>query len=189
MIVDVPVTPTVTITTIPGGNITPGELVTVEATVTNGISAPTFQWYVNGVPVTGATSAVLTRTFSNMDSVSCEVTTTGGCAGIMGSGSVTIHIANVGVTQVAAANGDIQLVPNPNKGTFTVKGSLATASNEEVTIEVTDMIGKVVYTGKAATHNGEINEKIQLNNLANGMYILSVHADTENKVFHMVIEQ
>ena len=189
MIVDVPTTPTVTITTIPSGNITPGEVVTIEATVTNGISSPAFQWYVNGVAVSGATSPVLTRTFSNMDSVSCEVTTTGGCAGIMGSGSVTIHIANVGVTQVAAATGDIQLVPNPNKGTFTVKGSLATASNEEVTIEVTDMIGKVLYTGKAATHNGEINEKIQLNNLANGMYILSVHADTENKVFHMVIEQ
>ena len=189
MTVDVSMTPTVVITTIPGNTVAPGQLVTIEATVTNAGSSPTFQWLLNGIQIPGATSPVLTRTFSDMDVVTCDVTSSGGCAGVVGNGSVTIHVTNVGVTQVASASGSIQLVPNPNKGLFTVKGTLATTSDEEVTLEVTDMIGKVVYSSKVVARNGELNEKIQINNLANGMYILSVHSETESKVFHMVVEQ
>ena len=92
--------------------------------------------------------------------------------------------------QVNAAGSNVQLVPNPNKGTFNLKGTLATTVDEEVTIEVTDMLGQVIYSSKVAAHNGELNEKIQLSNtIANGMYLLNLRSASDNAVFHMVIEQ
>jgi len=85
--------------------------------------------------------------------------------------------------------GDIE-VPNPNKGIFTVKGSLGTAVDQEVSFEVTNMLGQVIYTSKVMSHNGEISTTIQLGtNLANGMYIPNMRSESENKVFHIVIEQ
>jgi hypothetical protein len=52
------------------------------------------------------------------------------------------------------------------------------------------MLGQVVYKDNIVAKGGKLDEKIALSKtLANGMYILTVRAATENKVFHMVIEQ
>ena len=81
-------------------------------------------------------------------------------------------------------------MPNPNSGLFTLKGTLGTAVDEEVTIEVTDMIGQVIYNKKVLVSGGRINEQVQLNNgLANGMYLLNLQSASDNKAFHFVIEQ
>jgi len=192
MEVDPSISPAVTVTANPGANIYTGENVTFTATVTNGGTNPTYQWYVNGNPVMGADMPTFSaNNLSDGDVVECLVTSSGGCAGLQGNNMITMHVtSNVGVKQVASVSGDVQLVPNPNKGVFTVKGTLGTTADQEVTLEVTDLLGQVIYTGKVQVHNGEINEKIQLgNSVANGMYILNLSSATENKVFHMVIEQ
>jgi hypothetical protein len=81
-------------------------------------------------------------------------------------------------------------MPNPNNGGFVINGTLASAANEEVSIEVTDVLGQIVYTGKVMARNGEVNERIQLgNNIANGMYILNLHTATEVAAFHFVVKQ
>jgi len=37
---------------------------------------------------------------------------------------------------------------------------------------------------------GKLNKQVQLgHSIASGMYLLNVHSETENKVFHIVIEQ
>ena len=193
MIVDVATTPVVTITSDPSNStVAPGQQITFTATVTGGGSGVSYQWFVDGIAVTGATSPVFSgNSFSNLQSVTCMVTTTGACSGLTGtSAPSTVHITNVGVQQVNAAGSNVQLVPNPNKGIFILKGALATAVDEEVTIEVTDMLGQVIYSSKVVAHNGELNEKIQLSNtIANGMYLLNLRSASDNAVFHMVIEQ
>ncbi len=191
MVVDVPVTPSVTILAFPGLNIASGQTVTFTASLNNAVIAPSYQWAVNGIPVSGATMATYeTSDLANSDVVSCEVISGGGCAGLSGSASATIHVSGVGVNNVGFAGSDIKLVPNPNKGIFTISGTLGTTAGEEVTIEVTNMLGQVVYTTKVNVANGKINETVQLNNLiANGMYILNLRSTSGNKVFHLVVEQ
>jgi len=116
------------------------------------------------------------------------VTSSGGCAGIQGSGTETIHVSNVGVKQVTTGT-DVQIVPNPNKGIFTLRGTIGKTSGE-VSVEITDMLGQVIYNNKIATQSGSINERIQLNNnIANGMYILNLYSDAGSQVFHIVVEQ
>jgi hypothetical protein len=112
------------------------------------------------------------------------------CGYLLGSGSVTVHSSNVGVAPVPVMTGDIRLVPNPNKGIFMINGTFATTSDLEVTVEVTNVLGQVVYSSNVMTHNGIIDEKVQLNNsIANGMYVVSIRSANESKVFHMVVEQ
>ena len=102
-------------------------------------------------------------------------------------GDVTTNITPLVVTTPAAS---VNLVPNPNKGTFTVKGTLGSMEDEVAILEVTDVFGQVIYKNKVTAYGGRLNETITLNNtLANGMYMLIVQNGTEQKVFHFVIEQ
>jgi uncharacterized protein YjdB len=190
MTVNVSTVPVVTIAVTPTGTIAPGQMVTLVATVVNGGPTPGYQWLINGNPIPGANMSSYSNTnFVDGDSVSCQVLSSGGCTGLLGMGYAKLHVMNVGVKQLASSGSNIQLIPNPNKGTFIVKGTIGTAS-EEVTMELTNMLGQVIYTNKVTTTNGEINEKIQLSNIpANGMYMLNLRSATDNKVFHMVIEQ
>ena len=163
----------------------------IDVSVTNGGTNPTYQWYVNSNLIPGATSASFTNhEFFNNDSVYCLVTASGPCGGLTTSKYVIIRLLGVGVAQVSSAASDVRLVPNPNKGTFSVTGNLGTSIDQEVTLEVTNMLGQVIYTGKTRTQNGSINEHMQLgSNLPNGMYILDLRSGTEKSVFHFVIEQ
>ena len=126
----------------------------------------------------------------NGDVVGCVVSSHNSCGSRSTYQTVNLRVFdNVGVKNVNKIS-DVSLVPNPNKGVFTIKGNLATATDENVTIEVTNMLGQVVYTTKVDVKGGKINERIQLGNtLANGMYILNLHSAAENTVFHFVLEQ
>ncbi len=191
MEVDVPVTPVVTLSANPGTDIGYGETASITAHLSNTVPFPVYKWYVNGLIVPSATTPILiSSNFLDGDIVTCAVVSGGGCPGLTGSASLTLHVINVGVKPVTLTGSDIRLLPNPNKGVFTIKGTLGTVSAEEVSFEITDMLGQVIYKDKVSTRNGEIDEKIVLGKeIANGMYILSLHTGTENKVFHMVVEQ
>jgi len=191
MEVDDSLIPVVTINAYPGVNVSVGESVTLTASVINAGSAPSYQWFVNGAPVPGANAASFTSSnYSGIDSVSCVVTSSGGCTGLTGFNSIRIVTNTTGVNQVVANNSNIQLIPNPNNGNFTIKGSLGTTDDQEVTVEIADMLGQVIYKDKVMAHSGNIDQKIQLSStIANGMYILSLSSASANNVFHVVIEQ
>ena len=192
MEVDAPVLPVVSIAAHPGGTVAPGEMVTFVATITSGGGpTPSYQWLVDGIAITGANGpSFATSTLNDGDSVTCQVLSSGGCSGLVGFNSITVHVRGVNVPVVNASTSDIKLVPNPNNGSFTLKGTLGTTADEEVSYEITDLVGQVVYRGTFTAHSGEVNEHIQVNNtLANGMYMLNLHSDGGSKVFHVVIEQ
>ncbi len=83
---------------------------------------------------------------------------------------------------------EFTLIPNPNTGEFTVKGTFASMTDEQVSIEIVNMLGQVVYRNNITALNGDMNERIQLgNNMASGSYILNLRSENERKVFHFVI--
>ena len=173
MTVELPTEPIVTIVSVLGPVIDGIAYTdTFTAVVTNAGFAPTYQWSVNGIDVPGATIPMFTpASVASGDLVTCTVVNHSACGTLPSSGQAVVTLTNVGVKTITAAS-DVRLVPNPNKGLFTVKGTLGTVSNEEVSVEVTDMLGQVIYKDKVMAHGGAINEKIQLSNtIANGMYI------------------
>jgi uncharacterized protein YjdB len=181
--------PAVTITANPGFTFAAGTSVTLTANVSSGGPTPTLQWYIGSVAISSATNSTFTSaSFNNGDSVSCQVTGSGTC-GLSAFNSVIMRYSGVGVASTGNVS-DVRLMPNPNKGEFIVKGTLAVKADREVAIEVTNMLGQVVYHGTTVAHDGNIDCRIKLDNtLANGMYILNVMADNEKQVFHFVLEQ
>ena len=192
MIVDTPVTPIVVVDGVPGTEIGWGQYDTLVATVTSGVGPFAYQWILNGVPVVGATTnTYISNKFNHpkQDSVACMVTSSGICP-VTTFGWVYINSTNVGVKPVLNGANDITVIPNPNQGVFVVKGTLATTTDEEVTMEVTNVLGQVVYKELVTAKQGKLNQQIQLSKtLANGMYILSLRTGSESRVFHVVVEQ
>jgi sugar lactone lactonase YvrE len=92
--------------------------------------------------------------------------------------------------QNEASTATIALVPNPNKGEFTIKGTLGSnaASDAEFAFEVADMLGHIVYKSKARAEYGHLYVPVSMgNNLANGMYLLMVRTENEQSVVRFVI--
>jgi hypothetical protein len=185
-----PQLPAVTITADPGTTITSGQSLKLTAIASNSYM-PTYQWYLNGGLIHGATLSTFTASnYLNQDEVSCRVTNNTPCGKFDVVGTIVISVNSVGVAAVGTDKFDVRLVPNPSKGDFVVKGTINGLNGDNVALEVTDVLGQVIYTGKADVRNGQINESVKLDGtLANGMYIVSLRTATENKVFHLVLQK
>ncbi len=182
-----PVIPSVTISAYPGTHIAKGERVTFTAQVTKGGTDPYFEWFVNGIRVPGVMSQTfITSKLSNKDSVTCIVTRNDACA--MTSFNSVYVTVGLDVTQVTSTAMDVSVMPNPNNGTFIIKGSLGVTGNTEVFLEMTNMLGQVVYKNKVIATDGIINEQVWLSNMATGLYILNVRTANENKAVHVIVQ-
>lgn len=95
-----------------------------------------------------------------------------------------------GEKHTGTTSGEVVAVPNPAAGSFTIQGSTGKSASEEVSIEVTDMNGKVIQTVKVAAANGTLNTKVQLSNsVPNGMYMVNVRSTSINKTLHVLIQK
>ena len=186
-----PVSPVVTITAVPGTDVTDKQSVTFTANITNTVVAPAYQWLKNGKLIAGETKQTYTgKNFANYDTIRCNVTS-GQLCQASGSEKVYMHVTSGGTAVLPVWGAEVlTVIPNPNKGEFVVKGTLGVTGDEEVSLQLTNMIGQVVYNSKVVARDGNLDEHIKLGStLPNGVYLLSVHSESVSRVFHLVIEQ
>jgi hypothetical protein len=167
-----------------------GQPVTFTATLMNAGVSPEVQWLINGAEVSGAnTLSFLTSLLQDLDTVSIRVMTSGPCGDKFTFASLVVNMSSVGVTPVTAAAGmDIRIMPNPNNGTFVIKGDVGAGINGDVHVEVTNMLGQSVYKEVVRAKNGSIEQRISLDgNLSNGIYLLNVIAGDQTKVFPVTV--
>ncbi len=190
-------TPVESIAAYPGGALAPGQPDTLIATVTNGGTGISYQWKIDGIAVSGATSdTFVSSSLANNDTVSC--TTSGGsyCGEVSAEAQVVISINNTEVSIMSPGISGVRLIPNPNNGTFTVTGNTG-SDDGPVSIEITDMVGQVVCRKTLQAINGKFSEKFELaNSLANGAYLLNLSgkansnlSDTGHIIFHFIISK
>ncbi len=190
MSVDSIIIPHVSVYPDPGFVVEVGKPVTLLTSVTGAGDDPKYQWKRNGYDIPGATSDTYTGVFSDYDSISCVVTSSGVCANVGTHDWVFISTAPLSVSTQGMVAGNLRLMPNPNRGTFTVKGSLGVAKDAEINADITNMLGQVVYRGVLKAKRGEVDAQIVLDkSLANGMYLLTLQTQEGQKVFHFVMEQ
>jgi hypothetical protein len=181
--------PVVAISANPSVSIVPGQTATLTATVANAGASPTYQWYLNNVPIAGATDTTyVSSTFADLDAVTCEVTSSGICGGLTSFNILYMSVKPTAGIQATAAIADIQLYPNPNNGRFSVSGFLGSTFNETVSIVVTDVVGKVIYSSEARVENGKVNSAIEMGeNIVNGMYFLKISPERGSWVRSFII--
>jgi hypothetical protein len=177
------------IAAVPGTAIQVGQEVTFTAAIANKAEAQSYQWQINGRDVKGAVAATFTTgSLTDDDIIAC---TAKGLCGNPVTASVKMKVLGTDNTAQPVAQGSIAVTPNPNKGAFIIKGSLGgNLNDEDVTIEITDVLGQSILQKTIIAKKGWINENIQLSsNVANGMYLLSLRSDSGSQVVHLIIEQ
>jgi len=130
----------------------------------------------SGVAVTGSLLSIANAgTFTPMYSYT-NLTT--GCSN---SATVTVIVANcTGIDNTLSNNTSVKVYPNPNSGSFVVE----TEDTGVKEIELIDLSGRVVFSENTENQNF----KIDIQNLANGVYRLKVSSD-KGTVIMKVIKQ
>ncbi len=186
MVVGPITTTSVTIAAHPDTTIIIGTSDTLTATALNAGAGATYQWYLNGLPVVGATDMnYISSTFSDNDSVYCVVHGTNPCSSpaVVYSNGLKIHVIIVNAVHNAAPSiSAINLIPNPNAGSFTFNCSVV-GDDQQATVMITDLLGKVVYSDDAAIVNGKIRKQITVaDQFTNGIYMLQVVTNSGRQV-------
>lgn len=141
-------------------------IINTAGTLSTSVTYDSYQWYLDGSAITGATNPTYTTTqdgdyylvasFNN----DCMISNTSNTVSV-GSGTNGIQTKNIG---------QLQLFPNPSNGIVTIQTDGIIQS-----IEVSTINGKVLYMA-----NQTINQ-LNLNSFENGIYLVKV--ETENGTF------
>jgi hypothetical protein len=177
------------VTAQPGTSVALGQEVTLSAKIANGSPVQSYQWLLNGEVVANANTATYKNSnIADNDVIACSIK--GECGDQLVVASVKISVSSEDIAQVAATATSISVLPNPNKGTFTIKGNFNGTTDDEAIIEMMDVLGQVVYKENVQVKKGVINHQVRLaKDLANGMYLLTLRSNMGNKIFHVVIEK
>ena len=185
-----------TVSVIPSApSVVSGSPVTFVASAPHAGTNPTYQWYITGVAVPGATnSSFVTDTLVNGQTVTVAETTSDHCASPATAMSTGVHVTVLpntsGVVVVNNKTYGFNLEPNPNRGTFMVTGSISAGTDETVTLTINNMLGQTVYSSYIAATNGLVKSQVTLDQtLANGVYLVTIRSSDGSKVFHVVLEK
>jgi hypothetical protein len=171
--------PIVYITATPGTSVPAGSNITFTSTVFNGGIGALYQWQRNGVNIPGATNSTYTLVgVTTRDTIRLLVASTMGCAvpDAAFSNSLIVH-TNVGVAEIASMFSDLALYPNPNTGTFSIKGAMDNSIGNSARVEVLNTLGQIVYSGPVSMQGNAIEQTVNMEQMPNGVYLLRISAD------------
>lgn len=188
-ILSTPVTfPTATISVLPDSNIWQWLEATFTANVTN-CTKPAFQWQLNGNDITGATSAIWrSTTLVDADAITCVIKCGDSCP------EPRIIVPNTITMNVAMSADDIKqdshiaIHPNPNNGSFRLHITTKQEYEQPTSIEISDMLGRRIYTDAIKLNVGHTMKDIHLRNISSGIYLMKVLIDNRMQVIRVSIE-
>lgn len=130
----------------------------------------------------GSTTGIVTGIVAGSVAISYTISSTG-CRATY---NVAVSNCRIGAGETEDGTA-IAIIPNPNGGDFRLAGNIA-ANSEVANITITNMVGQVVERTTAAIEHGRIERQIHLSeNLANGMYLLTISAGETHTVLHFVV--
>jgi hypothetical protein len=149
-------------------------VVTLTGTPTGGV------W--SGPGVTGSTFSP-TSAGVGLHTAIYSYTDANGCEG-MDSVSIQVN-ACVGLAENILANG-VSVYPNPNSGTFIVSVNV---NVDELTLEMLDLQGRVVFSSIENNIQSGFTKQINMENVANGVYMLRVTTNKEQVSLKVAVQK
>jgi hypothetical protein len=95
---------------------------------------------------------------------------------------ITVDVGKpTGITTINNPNAEFKLFPNPNNGTFKIAIN-GIEGSQDAQLEITNLLGEVVYQTATNSVNGRIQQDINLQNISAGTYFVRII--TANKVYN-----
>jgi C1A family cysteine protease len=110
----------------------------------------------------------------------------GSSGGDSGVFYITIAESPLGVKKFNFGMSELKIIPNPNKGNATLNYS--SSFNEAISVKIYDLTGKIILQKQIDKINGEINYKLDLNNVPKGMYYINLSSDKTFQTTKFVIQ-
>ncbi len=105
-------------------------------------------------------------------------------AGTINSWSLQICSQTAALMTESFGLDNFSLYPNPNNGSFNIKFN--SSSNNDITINVNDMRGRQIFN-KSYQNTGLIDQSLQLNNVQDGVYLVTVQDGNRKEVKKIII--
>lgn len=149
------------------------ELIVTDNTLSTPTPAKSYQWYLNGLAIPGATDNYIIMT--DIGEYSLHITDINGC-----QGSATYQVTDRFEMQTL----QYAVYPNPTAGKLTIDA--ARLSNQIVSLSVIDALGKKVIQTEQQSAVGRFD--LQLEYLPAGVYTLQIIAQ-EGNIIHKVMKE
>ena len=161
--------PAISLTTSIPPTLLPGQ--SLDITATGMPPGGTYQWFLDGSPIPGASGNVLTGiTLDEQGAYTVRYTSPLGC----------VQTSAVMLVTGSASDG-LWVYPNPNLGQFTVR--FYNANPEEATVNVFNSKGQKVHSKQVTTTLPYTNIDIDLGpNIPNGVYVVELVNGNGNRV-------
>jgi hypothetical protein len=151
--------------------ITSGQSITFTATAINAGNSPTFQWYINGIALSGATSSTYTtNTIGNGQTITCRIVGQVPCSAVqtVTSNGITIVVEQPNAILEWSEESEVLIYPNPSLGEVTFKS--IHPGNYYIVNEAGQLVEEIRL-------NNSNNFEVKINNLAAGAYIVAGQND------------
>ena len=176
----------VNLTADPGTTLSPWQMVTFTANVTNGGLSPTYQWKLNGNDILGATGKTWSaNNLNNNNAVAVVVNSSSDCA-LPATATSQAVVVNIKTSvQSLENNHQLHIYPNPGNGEFVIErnGNFTTS----LSIEVLNAMGQLVH--KQTYFGHEQNIPVNLYHLSNGVYLIKLTTGEQNFHSRLVIDK
>jgi hypothetical protein len=109
------------------------------------------------------------------------VTDANGCTG---TESVDVNCV-VGIQETTSA-GNISIAPNPSDGSFNM--TLTGYEGKEATLFISNLVGQIIYSENLSVTTDSYSEKMNLQDLGQGIYLIKVVSDGSVKTVRLLIK-
>ncbi|HKC68295.1 MAG TPA: PKD domain-containing protein [Bacteroidia bacterium] len=104
--------------------------------------------------------------------------------------SVTVvNASTTGIKTNTKENTQISIYPNPSLGVFTLSLTNVTAGAEKAQINITNILGDVVYSSTEQVSNNTVTKQFDLQNMANGAYFIKVNMGNQISTSKIIINK
>lgn len=100
----------------------------------------------------------------------------------------TIWVEPISIKEQRVHNINVKLYPNPNKGSFYIKGSIKNPPTQNISFSIQDIVGKTLYEGEIPVDDNNFYHEIDIKDLNPGVYLLYIKNEDEEHYLKWVKE-
>ncbi len=155
-----------------------------------GLAHPNTTWFPKSVTAPG--TSILIKGLTPSTKYKWKVRTICGTSKTVFSPTdmfTTLPLKSAAPVNATSDNTVFEVYPNPSNGHFVVELALASPLSESATIQITNLIGQIVYEEVVSVSDGILHQEIQLAAYQKGVFLLYIVVDDQTFTKKLVLAE